>query len=75
MLFILLAGALLTGLARRGKVSNLAKIHLMHPWLIFLSILLEISLIMLSRYNVALAWSFVYVYINSVYFFTCLYLG
>lgn len=69
MLFILLAGALLTGLARRGKVSNLAKIHLMHPWLIFLSILLEISLIMLSRYNVALAWSFVFMFISIQYIF------
>jgi len=67
MLFIILAGAVLVGLIRRGKLINLTKTSFVHPWLIFLSIVLETCLILLSKYNISLDRFAVFICITVQY--------
>ncbi|HHU49421.1 MAG: DUF5317 domain-containing protein [Caldicoprobacterales bacterium] len=67
MLFVTLAGALILGLARGGKITNLTKAKLMHSWLIFLSVLFEALLLLLSRNNIAPALPIVFTCITLQY--------
>ncbi|NMA64685.1 MAG: DUF5317 domain-containing protein [Clostridiaceae bacterium] len=73
MLFLTLASAVILGLIRGGKLTNLTKIRLLHPWLIFISVLLESSLIFLSKYNIALARPIVFISIAVQYLFLFLF--
>ncbi len=73
MLFLTLACAVLLGLIRGGKINNLSKTRLVHPWLIFISVLLESSLILLSKYNIALVRPIVIVSIAMQYLFLFLF--
>ena len=54
LLVITLAAAVILGLIRGGKLTNLVKVKLIHPWLIFLSVLFNALLMFLSMYEVAL---------------------
>lgn len=67
MLFLTLAGAVFLGLIRGGTLTNLTKARLVQPWLIFVSVILESSLILLSRYNIGLAYPIVFISIIVQY--------
>ncbi|HHT64478.1 MAG: DUF5317 family protein [Caldicoprobacterales bacterium] len=49
-----LAAAVILGLIRGGRLTNLTRVKLMHPWLVFLSVLLSALLLFLSMFDVAL---------------------
>jgi len=49
MFYCTLAIAVIIGLKRGGRLSNLAKVKINHPWLAFLSALLDIGLLTLIK--------------------------
>ncbi|HHY83582.1 MAG TPA: DUF5317 domain-containing protein [Clostridiales bacterium] len=49
MFYCTLAAAVITGLIRGGKLTNLTKVKLNHPWLVFLSALLDVGLLALIK--------------------------
>jgi len=49
MLFSILIAACAIGLIRGGKLSNIAKIKIHYPWLIFSSVMVEFGLLFLMR--------------------------
>jgi hypothetical protein len=61
MFLIILAAAAIIGLVRGGSLSNITKLKLVYPWLIFLSALMEISLQILMHFGVGITQTFIFI--------------
>ena len=60
MIFIIFITGFIIGLIRGGKVSNIKKLKLTHPWTIFISVLIEASLLLLMRNDVEITQLFAF---------------
>lgn len=67
MIFVTLAAGIIIGLIRRGKLSNVSKLQLVHLWLIFLSVILEASLNILLKNDIVITQFFVFLWICVQY--------
>lgn len=67
MFLVAIAAAVIVGLIRGGKLSNIIKVEIVRPWLIFLSVLLEASLIILMKSSAVVTQPYVFISISVQY--------
>lgn len=60
LLFSILVIALITGLIRGGKLTNIISLRFQHPWLIFSSIVLEYGVLFLMRNSMIFSQTIVF---------------
>ncbi len=74
MIFIIFFTGFIIGLIRGGKVSNIKKLKLTHPWMIFLSVLIEVFLLLLMRNDVEITQLFAFLASIPQYFLLFLFI-
>ena len=67
MIFVTLAVGVIIGLIRGGKLSNATNFKLVHPWLIFLSVILEASLNILMKNDLGITQFIVFLWVCMQY--------
>jgi len=67
MFYCTLAAAIIVGLLRGGKLSNLTKVNLNHPWLVFLSALLDVGLLALIKNDIPITRPIAFISLSLQY--------
>jgi hypothetical protein len=74
MLFSILIVAVIIGLIRGGKITNMMEIKIRYPWLIFSSVMVEFGLLILMRNTTFITQPMVFAAVFIQYLLLCVFL-
>ncbi|MGI6537876.1 MAG: DUF5317 domain-containing protein [Caldicoprobacterales bacterium] len=67
MFYAVIAAAVLTGLLRGGRITNLARVKLVYPWLAILSVAMDATLLLLIKYEFTVTQTMAFISLSIQY--------